>query len=161
MTKPWLVYRLLTGSRTQNHRRHWPRWWHNLTDIELSDADRHAGMSSHGSFRRRQAERVLGFADPAPHGRIAGEIEAAFVRDARIGEQRYVGERDRLARQEARCGEMLLHPRQRGMAALHLLGIEPGSRLLEIDHLEAADGDIGLVAVLLPEQPLIHPGSGV
>ena len=51
---------------------------------------------------------------------------------------------------------MLLHSRKGGIAALDLLGIELAGRLAEIDHLEAAHGDIGLVAVLLPEQPLVH-----
>src|SRR5262249_6285856 len=35
-------------------------------------------------------------------------------------------------------------------------GIEVGSALAKIDHLEAAYRDIGFVAVLLPEQPLVH-----
>ena len=57
----------------------------------------------------------------------------------------------------------LLHPRQRGIAALDLVGIEIGGGFAEIEHLEAAHRDIGLVAVLLPEQPFIHlrRGEGV
>src|SRR5947208_5832549 len=83
-------------------------------------------------------------------------MKAAFMRDARIGQERYVGERDGVAGQKWRDGELVLHPRQRRIAALDLVGIEVGNRLLQIEHLEAAYGDIGFVAVLFPEQPLVH-----
>src|SRR5829696_8865687 len=108
------------------------------------------------SARRREPEEFFGRADPAAHGGIAIEMKAAFMRDARIGQQRYVGERDGVAGQKWRDGELVLHPRQRRIAALDLVGVEVGSRLAQIEHLEAADRDIGLMAVLLPEQPLVH-----
>jgi len=38
-------------------------------------------------------------------------MKAAFMRDARIGQQRYVGERDSVAGQKWRDGELVLHPR--------------------------------------------------
>ena len=78
------------------------------------------------------------------------------MRQAGIGQQRHVGERDVVADQKRRQRELLLHPRQRRITALDLVGIEIGGRLAEIEHLEAADGDIRLMAVLLPEQPLVH-----
>ena len=53
MTKLPLVYRLLTGSRTQNHRRHRRRRRHNLTEIESSEADRHPDMAA------RKAEPLI------------------------------------------------------------------------------------------------------
>src|SRR6476620_12249478 len=83
-------------------------------------------------------------------------MKAAFMREARIGQQRYVGERDGIAGQEWRDGELMLHPRQRRIAALDLLGVEIGSGLLQIEHLEAAYGDVRLMAILFPEQPLVH-----
>src|SRR5215216_70473 len=99
------------------------------------------------SARRRQAEEFFGRADPATHRGVAVEMKAAFMRDTRIGQQRYVGERDGVAGQEWRDGELVLHPRQRRIAALDLVGVKVGSRLAQIEHLEAADGDIRLVAV--------------
>src|SRR6185503_11317010 len=83
-------------------------------------------------------------------------MKAAFMRDARVGQQRYVGERDGVAGQKWRDGELVLHPSQRRIAALDLVGVEVGSRLAQIEHLEAADGDVRLMAVLFPEQPLVH-----
>ena len=46
------------------------------------------------------------------------------MRHPRIGQQRDVGERDCIAHQKRRCRELLLHARQRGMTALHLVRIE-------------------------------------
>src|SRR6185436_20782090 len=83
-------------------------------------------------------------------------MKATFMRDARVGQQRYVGERDGVAGQKWRDGELVLHPRQRRIAALDLVRVEVGSRLAQIEHLEAADRDVRLMAVLLPEQPLVH-----
>ena len=109
-----------------------------------------ASETLQATAHRRQAERFFGLADPAAHRGIAVEMKAAFMRDARIGQQRDVGERDGVADQERRDGELVLHPRQRRIAALDLVGIEIGGRLAEIEHLEAAYGDIGLVAVSVP-----------
>ena len=64
--------------------------------------------------------------------------------------------RQRIADQKSRHREFMLHPRQRRIAALDLVGIEIGRRPAEINHLEAAHRDIGLVAVLFPEQPFVH-----
>ena len=102
----------------------------------------------------------LGLADPAPQRGIAVEVKAAFMRQAGIGQQRDVGEREAIADQKSRRGELMLHPRQRRIAALDLVGIEIGCRLAQIFHLEAAHRDIGLVAVLLPEQPFVHLRGG-
>ena len=76
------------------------------------------------SAYRRQPERPFGLADPAPDGGIAIEMEAALVRDPRIGQQRNVGQRDRVANQERRQRELMFHPRQREIAALDLVRIE-------------------------------------
>src|SRR6476620_4573697 len=108
------------------------------------------------SARRRQTERSFGIADPAAHRGVAVEMKAALMRDAGIGEKRDVGEREGVADQEWRHGELVLHPRQRRIAALDLVGVEIGGGLSEIEHLETAYGDIGLVAILFPEQPLVH-----
>ena len=53
---------------------------------------------------------------------------------------------------------MLLHTVERSIAALDLFRVELGDVLAEIDDLEAAHRDVGLVAVLLPEQPFVHLG---
>src|SRR5258708_27323948 len=78
------------------------------------------------------------------------------MRDTCVGEQRDVREGYTVANKERRCRQVMLHPRQRGIATLDLVRIEIGYRLAEIDHLEAAPGYERLVAVLLPEQPFIH-----
>jgi len=44
---------------------------------------------------------------------MAAEIEATFMREARIGEQRHVRERNLIANEEAAAGEMLLHAVER------------------------------------------------
>ena len=135
---------------------------HDGADIVAAGApDGDGGNRGHECSSRSQRaggrpSELLGLADPAPHRGIAVEVKAALMRQPGIGQQRDVGERDAVADQKPRRGELMLHPRQRGIAALDLVGIEIGGRLAEIDHLEAAHRDIGLVAVLFPEQPLVH-----
>jgi len=75
-------------------------------------------------------------------------VEAAFVRQPRIGQQRDVGERDFAANQKSRRGELMLHPRQRRVAALDLVRIEIRCGFAQIHHLVPAHRDIGFVAVL-------------
>src|ERR1700722_14705652 len=75
---------------------------------------------------RRQAKALFGLADPAPHRGIAVEVKAPLMREAGIGQQRDVGERNRVADQESRGGELMFHPRQRGVATLDLVRIEVG-----------------------------------
>src|SRR5258706_2825551 len=74
--------------------------------------------------RRRQAKRLLGLTDPAPDGGVAVEVKAALMRQSRIGQQRDVGEREGIADQKSRRGQLVLHPCQRGIATLDLVGIE-------------------------------------
>src|SRR4051812_25162462 len=76
------------------------------------------------SARRSKVQRTLAFADPAPDRGVTVEVKTALMRDPRIGEQRDVGQRDAVADQIARRCELVLHPRQRGIAALDLVGIE-------------------------------------
>ena len=78
------------------------------------------------------------------------------MRQPRIGQQRDIGERDGVADQESRCRQLVLHPRQRRVAALDLVRVEFGRGLAQIRHLETAYRDMRLVAVLFPEQPLVH-----
>src|ERR1700751_3782965 len=94
--------------------------------------------------------------DPPPDGVIAGQIETALMRNTRVSKQCHVREREVVAQEITRAGELSLQLIERGIAALHQVRIELVVRLAEIDHLEAADGHIGLVAVLLPEHPGIH-----
>src|SRR4051812_12506291 len=79
---------------------------------------------SANSTHRSQAQRTLRLADPAPHGVIAVEMKPAFMRHAGVGQQRYVSQREGIAEQKPRRGELMLHPRQRRIAALDLVGVE-------------------------------------
>ena len=81
--------------------------------------------------RRRQAERAFGLADPAPHRGIAVEVKPPSCASQRIGQQRDVGERKTVAGQKPRRGELMLHPRQRRIAAPDLVGIEIGPGLTQ------------------------------
>lgn len=51
---------------------------------------------------------------------------------------------------------MSLHDVECGFAPLNTPGLPRFLRFFQIAHMEAADGDIGFVAVLFPEQPFIH-----
>src|ERR1043166_8296819 len=84
---------------------------------------------------RRKVERAFALADPAPDRGVTVEVKAALMRKPRIGEQRHIGERDAVADQIPGRGQLVLHPGQRGIAALDLVGIEVGSRFAEIHHL--------------------------
>src|SRR5579859_6086422 len=106
-----------------------------------------------------QAEAGLDLADPAPDRNIAIHVKSAFMRNARVGRERDIGEREGAADKEAALAEMAFKMIERRIAALHLLRIELGCLLAEIGHLKAADRNVGLVAVLLPEQPFIHLGG--
>ena len=82
------------------------------------------------SFRApAQAERPLGVPDPASHRGIAVEVKAALMGQARIGQERDIGERDTRRRSETATSRAVLHPRQRGVSALDLVGIEFGDGL--------------------------------
>src|SRR5204862_7586677 len=87
--------------------------------------------------RPGKAEKGLGFGDPAADGSKAAEIEAAFMRNAGIGEERDVGERNHMAGEETAAGKMLLHAVERCIAALDLFRSELGGILAEIHELEA------------------------
>ena len=113
-------------------------------------------VSSRSQRAGAQAKRPLGLADPASHGAIAAEVEAALMRQPCVGQQRDIGERDGIADQKSGCGKLVLHPGQRGVTTLDFVGVEIGCGFSEINHLKAAHRDIGLVTILLPEQPLIH-----
>src|SRR5690606_23962940 len=102
-------------------------------------------------------QRRLQPADPGPDGRIAGEVEAALVGPSGIGDERNVGETERPG-QEAAVRERPLHQRQRRPAASHQPFVEVRQRLAQVADLEPGDGDMGLVAILLPEHPLEHLG---
>src|SRR4051812_33434452 len=81
------------------------------------------------SPRRSEVQRTLALADPAPDCGIAVEVKTTLVRQPRIGEQRDIGEADAVADKIARRCELVLHPRQRGIAALDLVRIEVGGGL--------------------------------
>ena len=119
-----------------------------------------AYTARHNPLRRRQHRhmaRLRGDAgEPGGDGRIAGQVEAAFVGDVGVGVEGDVGDRHGIAAEPVRAAEMPLHHRERGMAAL-LLRRQLGA--LQVGHVRmldpvARDGDVGLVAVLLEEQPL-------
>src|SRR3954469_25766656 len=107
-------------------------------------------------MRRCKTELGLGISDPAPDRTIRSEIEAAFMREARIGEQRDIGKRERTAGEKASAGEMPLHLVERGIATLDQVRVERRDGLAEIDQVESAHRDKGFMTVLLPEHPGIH-----
>jgi len=93
-------------------------------------------------------------------GPVRTRRSSAATRHSRRGESRLHAPRGyrpavrrRRARffheQKPRPGQLMLHPRQRGIAAPDLVGVEIGCRLAQISHLEAAHREIGLMAVLL------------
>lgn len=88
------------------------------------------------------------------------EIEAALVGEAGRGHERHVGEARARADKEGLTCERPLHRGERRVAALEQLGVQLRLGPADIEALEAAQGAIGFVAVLLPEQPLPHPGPG-
>src|SRR3954463_11524963 len=92
-------------------------------------------------MRRCKTELGLGISDPAPDRTIGSEIEAAFMREARIGEQRDVGKRERTAHEKTSAGEMPLHLIERGIATLDQVRIERRDRLAEGEPGEAAHRD--------------------
>src|SRR5436305_14503830 len=83
-------------------------------------------------------------------------MEATLMRQPRIRQQRDVGERHDLADQKTSRGQLVLKPCERSIATLDLVGIEIEGRLAEILHLKPAHRHVRFMAVLLPEQPLIH-----
>src|SRR5580698_4385148 len=80
------------------------------------------------------------------------------MRNARIGQQGYIRERQPIADKKTARGKFVIHSCQRRIAALDLVGIEIRRRPAEIDDLETAVGNVRLVAELFPEQPFIHLG---
>src|SRR5689334_13038549 len=77
-----------------------------------------------GSMGRRQSELLFRVADPAPQLRITAEIKTALMREARVGQQRHVRQRER-AHKKARHFETALHVVEREIAAPNLLRIKP------------------------------------
>src|SRR5206468_9171115 len=90
------------------------------------------------------------------YGGKARELEASFVGYVRVGIEADVGDRVALGHEEAAARRMLLHDLERGVPGRHLL-LELGLVFLraaeETDDV-ARHRDIGLVAVLLEEEPL-------
>src|SRR5213594_307355 len=103
---------------------------------------------------------VAGLAPHAPEpcldGGKARKLEASFVGHVRVGIEPDVGDRVPLAHEEAAARQMLLHDPERGVPGRHLL-LEPGLvflRAAEVTNDVARHRDVGLVAVLLEEEPL-------
>src|SRR6516162_4070446 len=109
-------------------------------------------LSAHG----RNAETPFTLSDPAPHRLKAGKIEAPLMSEARVGEKRDIREGEIVSKQETRAGKTTFQMVERGRAAFPQNRVDVMCRLAQIDHLEASDGHVGLVAVLLPEQPGVH-----
>lgn len=96
---------------------------------------------------------------PGADRRIRGEVEAAARRVMGVGVERDVGDAHVSTGEESRALELLLHNPQRLLAARQcgreLLGRRlPGA--VGVDEQRAAHCDVGFVAVLLEEQPLIR-----
>ena len=95
-------------------------------------------------------------ADPAPHRLKSGKIEAPLMREARVGEKRDIREGEIVSEQETCAGKTAFQMVERGRAAFPQIRVDVMCLLAQIDHLETGDGHVGLVAVLLPEQPRVH-----
>src|SRR5262249_46656375 len=117
ITKPSLVYRLLTGSRTQNHRRHWLRRWRNLPDTAPLEPDRHADMAARkaepfiealgiaagvmGQQLDQPAAPAARFAHRPLHQLLADALAAAMRGDANVLDQTARGALRTQPRQDA------------------------------------------------------------
>src|SRR6267378_6903381 len=94
--------------------------------------------------------------EPRLHGGKARKLEASFMGYMRVGIEPDVGDRVALGYEEPALGQMLLHDLERGVPGGHLL-LELGlefPRAAEVTNDVARHRDIGLVAVLLEEEPL-------
>ena len=78
------------------------------------------------------------------------------MRNARVRNQRDVGEGERVADKEIRARKLSFHPRQGGVSTRQQCRIELGFGLARIEKARNANRDIGLVAVLLPKQLFEH-----
>ena len=87
------------------------------------------------------------------------QVEPSFARQPGIWQKRDVGDAQRLADEIGFTGDQLLHRVKRLFAAFDHPRLTLARRLAEIEHLEARHRDIGLVAVLLPEQQLVDLGA--
>ena len=76
----------------------------------------------------------------------------------RVGQKRDIGDCNMIADQPIMTIKHRVHEVERALAAFDPPGLTRFLRLAQIEHVKAADRDIGLVAALLPEQPLIHLG---
>ena len=88
---------------------------------------------------------------------IVSKVKAPLVSEARVSDQRNIGEGDRLPHQERRSRQAVLQALQGAIAPLDQPRLQLAHRLAGVADLEPGDGDIGLVAVLLPEHPFQHP----
>jgi hypothetical protein len=105
-----------------------------------------------------QARAELAGAARGLDGRIVRQVETALVGDPGVSHQRDVRQGKPVADQIGRLFQLCFQTRQGAGAALDQLGVQLLDRLAQIDDLEAGHRDIRLVAVLLPEQPLVHLG---
>src|SRR5690606_6969768 len=93
------------------------------------------------------------------YGRVIFKVEAAEMSTAGVGDERNVSERERIANEIWRLFQLQLHARERGVAldqqrCGHFI-VAFAEIMLERD----AHRYLRLMAVLLPEQPLIHLGA--
>src|SRR5579859_3393253 len=89
--------------------------------------------------------------EPSAHRAEAGEIEAALFSDVGVCVQRHIGDGVRFAHEERTRRQVFFHHRQRLVTALGFLRKRRLVRILKKMSDEASRGDIGLVAILLPE----------
>ena len=80
------------------------------------------------------------------------------MRQPCVGKQRDVGNRHGRADEPVAAAEQLFHQVERGFPALDPRRLARLLRPPEIEHVETADRDIRLVAVLLPEQQFVDLG---
>src|SRR5579872_6893859 len=95
-----------------------------------------------------------GTRQPRADRRVSLELEAALVRDVRIGIERDVSDRVALADQERVIAKVCVERREGTVAPVHLLGPLLFARRDPRYRPETSDRDERLVGVLLEELPL-------
>src|SRR5436190_11686421 len=110
------------------------------------------------SLQRWKTQSLLAACDPAPDMGPVREIKTALLGKAGIRKKRKVGDAETITDEPIATVDHPLHEVERGFSADHPDSLARFLRLPEIDHLETADRDIGLVAVLLPEHELVRLG---
>jgi hypothetical protein len=100
---------------------------------------------------RREAKYIAAAGDPGTQVRPTLQIEATLGCEPRVGEQRNVGDREGARGEPVSTGKLAVHQIERLLATLNAPRLASLFWLTLIEHVKAADRDVWLVAILLPE----------